>query len=369
MHRYLQDEQCYIDLYDIYTIKKCLNLYRNIQNSFEKKRNAEEYKKLSKEEFDKEVNKIASYAINFIKASRYVCKKGTIQKWMDSDRKKQEKFDNARLPREVLCKECFSQTEIILKDLQYSYDDNGRVLFMFECVKCKKRQAIYDDGSKWHYETPRCPECNSILNVKSNDVKNILTTTYCCPKCSYKKEDIDDFNALKKERETREARENKLLADYRKEFCVDDKTGNEMLHFYEQMAKFVDELKEKEKKDKDPLIQKAKKLKKLTVAQLEKLIESTIEKQGYKDLKFGKPEMGQYVIIDFSINETKDDRQEYDSINTLKKLIKGILEDTNWRLMSEGIHYRLGILTGRLKAYEREDDLVKIVNRNENNLI
>lgn len=86
-----------------------------------------------------------------------------------------------------------------------------------------------------------------------------------------------------------------------------------------------------------------------------------MEKAGYKGLKFWKPEMGQYVIIDFSVNETKDDRQESDSISTLKKLIKSILEDTNWRLMIEGINYRLGILTGRLKAYEKEEDLIKIV--------
>jgi hypothetical protein len=80
-------------------------------------------------------------------------------------------------------------------------------------------------------------------------------------------------------------------------------------------------------------------------------------------MKFKKERGGQFVIIDFSVNETKDDRKEYDSQNALKKLIKGILEDTNWRLMSDGIHYRLGILTGRLKAYEREEDLVEVVRK------
>ena len=134
-----------------------------------------------------------------------------------------------------------------------------------------------------------------------------------------------------------------------------------MLHTYEQLSRLMNEWKEKEKKDKDPLIQKVRNLKKLTVSQLGKLIEDTMEKAGYKGLKFWKPEMGQYVIIDFSVNETKDDRQESDSISTLKKLIKSILEDTNWRLMIEGINYRLGILTGRLKAYEKEEDLIKIV--------
>ena len=116
MFRYLKDDQHYIDLYDIYTIEKCLDRYRNIRDGFEEKRNAEEYKKLGKKEFDKEVSKIASYTVNFIKAERYRYKKETIQKWMDRDRKEQEKFDSATAPHGVLCKECFSETKIIFKD-------------------------------------------------------------------------------------------------------------------------------------------------------------------------------------------------------------------------------------------------------------
>jgi hypothetical protein len=52
----------------------------------------------------------------------------------------------------------------------------------------------------------------------------------------------------------------------------------------------------------------------------------------------------------------------------LKKLIKGVLEDTNWRLMSDGVQYRLGILTGRLKAYEREEDLTTIISNKQRSL-
>ncbi|MHB1441289.1 MAG: hypothetical protein ACYCXO_00900 [Candidatus Humimicrobiaceae bacterium] len=359
---YLQDIQHYIDLYDIFTIEKCLDYYHNIRDGFKKIENTEEFKNFGKGELDKEVHKIASYTINILKAEQYRHKKETIQKWMERDRKEQRKFDNAVPPQKVLCKECFSETKIISKDLHGLYEENSRVLFMFECPNCKKRQAQYEDGTEWHHKTSKCPECDSPLNEKSKFTKNILTTTYSCPNCSYKKEEVDDFNKSDKERKAEKVREKKLLAEYRDEFCVDDKTGQEMLHAYEQLARIMDEMKEKEKKDKDPLIQKARKLKKLTVAQLGKLIEDTIEKEGYKDLKFGKPEMGQYVIIDFTVNETKDDRQESDSIFTLKKLLKSILEDTNWRLMSEGINYRLGILTGRLKAFEKEEDLIKIIN-------
>ncbi|MCX6782920.1 MAG: hypothetical protein NTZ20_02915 [Candidatus Levybacteria bacterium] len=359
--QYLQDDQHYIDRYDLRTIEECLDWYWSIREDFNKKRDDGELKKFTKEEFGKEVHKIASYTVNVIKAQRYKQKKETIQKWIDRDSKEQKKFDNAVAPGGVLCKECFSPTKVTSKDLLDSYEPDSQILFMFECLKCKKRQALYEDGTEWHHEDPKCPECNSPLNDKSKNVKNVLTTTYSCSNCDYIKEDIYDFNKSKKEREAREARESKLLTEYRKEFCVDEKVGEEMLLTYEQISRLVDEMKENEKKDKDPQIQKARQLKKLTVVRLGKLITDTIEKEGYTDLKFGKPEMGQHVIIDFSVNEAKEERKEYDSQNTLKKIIKEILEDTNWRLMSDGIHYRLGILTGRLKAFEREQELVELV--------
>ena len=44
-----------------------------------------------------------------------------------------------------------------------------------------------------------------------------------------------------------------------------------------------------------------------------------------------------------------------------KESIDGALMSTNWRLMSDGVAYRLGILTGRLRGYEREEDLLKLV--------
>jgi len=363
MYRYLKDDQYYIDLYDLHTIEKCLRYYRNIRDSLEKKRDIKEFKKFNKEEFDREANKVASLVINVIKARRYEHKEEVIHKWMEQDRKMQEKFDNAVPPYEVLCNECFSPTKVILKDMRYLDETNNKVLFMFECPKCKKRQALYEDGTKWHPKKLRCPTCNSILNKKSEYAKDVLTINYSCPNCSYKNEEIDDFNEIEKECEASEARERKLLAEYREEFCVDDKTGREMLHFFEQLSRIGKEWEEKKRKDRDPLIQKARQLKKLTVAQLKKLIKDTVQKEGYTDLKFGKPEIGKYVIIDFSIIETKDNREEHKSQNTLKKLINELLGDTNWRLMSGGINYRLGILTGRLKAYEREEDLVEIIKK------
>jgi hypothetical protein len=49
------------------------------------------------------------------------------------------------------------------------------------------------------------------------------------------------------------------------------------------------------------------------------------------------------------------------SASNLQKLVKKTLIGTNWRLMTQGIDYRLGLLSGRLRAYESEEDLLKLV--------
>ncbi len=359
--QYLKQEQLYIDRYDLHTIEECLKWYWDIKGGFEKHRNDKDFEKYTKKKFDTEVHKVTSYTVNVIKIQRYRHKAETLKEWMDRDRQMQDKFDNAIPPDDIYCKECTLPTKVTSKDLMNSYEENAQVLFMFECVKCKKKQALYEDGTEWHYEEPKCPECKSPMTSKSKDTKEVLTTYYSCSNCSYKKKDIYDFKKSRKEREAREARDEKLLTEYRKGFCLDEVEGPRAVLNLDNIVRFVDEMKEKEKKEKNPIFQKSKQLKKLKVVQLKELLEKSIEKDGYKDLQFGKPEMGQFVIIDFTVNDTKDERQEYDSENTLKKLIKSRLEDTTWRLMSEGIHYRLGILSGRLKAYEREEDLMKLI--------
>ncbi|MBF0206765.1 MAG: hypothetical protein HQK53_07725 [Oligoflexia bacterium] len=94
---------------------------------------------------------------------------------------------------------------------------------------------------------------------------------------------------------------------------------------------------------------------------MEKMIKEALEKEKYVELSFEKPEITKDVVIPFTVQESDASRGDYDSQNNLIKLIKKTLEDTNWRLMSEGISQRLGILSGRIRGYENEDDLVKIV--------
>ena len=74
-----------------------------------------------------------------------------------------------------------------------------------------------------------------------------------------------------------------------------------------------------------------------------------------------KPDIDKFVIVWFTIQDADSSRKERDSEYKLRGLIKKILVGTNWRLMTEGVSYRLGYLSGRLKGYEREEDLVLLI--------
>ncbi len=107
-------------------------------------------------------------------------------------------------------------------------------------------------------------------------------------------------------------------------------------------------------------------MKKPKIAELSAILNPVLEKTGYIEFGLDKPEIGKDVFVGFNCLDGKSDRADYDSRRTLEKLVKKSLEDTNWRLMSEGVSYRLGYLTGRLRAYEREDDLLRLVAKSEN---
>jgi len=358
-YRYLKDKQYYIDQYDLHTIEECLDYYWHIKDGFAKDRL--KFKDYTDKQFNTEVHKVASYTVNAIKGERYRHKKETIAKLIDRDSRMQELYDIVQYPKGITCIICHSPTKVISKDLYDAYEDTARMLFTFECVKCKKRQAHFENGQEWHYEPPRCPKCHAPLESKLKDKNEVLTTTYTCPRCEYKKKEAYDFKKSRQEREAKEKRDRKLLDEYRAEFCLDDTTGPEYILSMDRIIAFSKEMKATEEKEKDPVYQKAMKLKKLSVIELEKLLSPILEKNKYIRLSFDKPEIERYVVVPFTVQEADAKRDVRESVYDLKGLIRKALEGTNWRLTSEGASYRLGYIYGKLKGYEQEEDLIKIV--------
>jgi hypothetical protein len=72
------------------------------------------------------------------------------------------------------------------------------------------------------------------------------------------------------------------------------------------------------------------------------------------------PPPDRQIILNFTVRDTEENRKEHESQKTLEDIIGNALEDKNWALMSDGVQYRLGLLSGRIRGYETEDDLTEL---------
>lgn len=358
-YRYLKNESYYNDLYDLHTIETCLDYYWNLKDSFEKNRTHKDFKKYTKEKFDKEVKKIASYTINTIKIERYRHKKETIQEWMDVDRQRQDRLDNAVELNNINCPQCNQPMHFGMKSLEDFTNEPMRMLLFYECSACKKRRGVYDDGKEHVSKSLSCPKCRQGTKISYKKNGNVLIWTTDCSSCGYKEVYRDDFDKWEADRKKKEERERLLLKKYRRDFCYSDEVGQQAIWDSDQLKALVDQWKEREEhKDEYDFVAS---IKKLTVVELEKLLNDTVNSESYIRLELSKPEFGKQLIVGFTVQDSNTTRQEYDSCHGLKKLIQEALDDTNWRLMSEGVTYRLGYLKGRLKAFETQADLLALV--------
>ena len=288
---------------------------------------------------------------------RYEKRESTISGWMARDESLDERIANARLSEEPYCQHCGKQgLRIIDKSLMhrgenYEIDDPKEVLFMLECPRCDKNSAFWEDGAAWKVKPTLCPKCNSDVTHKTSKTKKTITITYTCTSCSHTFKDKMDLP-------TKEEEPDPNFDEDRVHFCLVDKEFRdrlfEMKRTFEGMAQLGKEMQEQ--RDNKRIYDAVKDIKKPKIAELIPLLSEPLEKEGYIEFHLDKPEMGRDVYVWFSCLDSKSDRKDYDSRKTLKKLVDSALEDTNWRLMSNGISYRLGYLNGRVKAYESIDD-------------
>jgi len=351
--RYLKNEPYYSDLYDRFTINECRRIEKKLAE-VEYKPKTKRDKKSKKKEIKVTLN-LAPLPLYFIKGERYLKKAQTIRKWMERDKARDDKLENTPPPQNISCSFCNSEMVVTMKDLRTELDENkNRVLFFFECPKCKKRRGVFENGEGWKPTPSICPKCKTEMKKESKKKGNKITTIYICPKCNYKEKDVWDLN----EKPKPEKVDPNFERD-RKRFCLSPEEGREYITSKEKLKNFSESLKEL--KEREEIRKKIAKIKKLSVAGLRGLLSPALEKENYIKLDFSKPEMTKDVIINFTVQDNKADRCEYDSIHDLRKIIKSTLKNTNWRLMTEGIYYKLGLLSGRLRGYETEGDLLKLV--------
>ena len=359
--KYLKPKQYYIDNYDLKTIEDCLYYARSLHKKFPEFLKLKDKKEITEEKIKEDFGRMLGIVITSMKATRFEHKEKSINEWMEKDRERQEKFDNTE-PLEIYCDDCEILMEPMHKSL-WEEKDILRISFIYNCPKCDKRKAYYDDGEEYKSKPTLCEKCGSEIDIdlKTDDKKDTTTWTYKCTGCDYKKVDVDDHKKWKTDRKAEEKRQKELLTKFRKDFVFSEEEGQECLRGMAKMKQLGEDFRKMKEKEADPAYKKAKELKQVKVVEMNKMLKEALNKEGYIELQFEKPDMGKFVAVPFTVQDEKAERVEYDSKKQLKKVVDKTLEKTNWRLMSEGVRYRVGYLSGRLRCYETVDDLYNLI--------
>lgn len=301
--------------------------------------------------------------VETVAATRRHNREKKIAEWMEADEQKDRRLADAQIAKIPFCRSCGKDMKQISKDYMprdrgTSNDREDDILFMFECDNCNKRLAIWQDGTEWEHKEPRCEKCGAAMKTKSDKKFGVITTTNTCTKCGH----VDKFELDLNAKDEPDEPVDPYHEVDRRRFCFDEEMEGKYKQKLQHLVRMVKlELDNDEHIEKVDIYEAIKDIKKLKIAQLSDLLREALEKAGYREFKLGEPELGQQVAISFSCLDDKPDRKEYDSKKGLQKLLNKTLEETNWRLMSDGVDYRLGYLSGRLRAYEKEEDLKKLI--------
>ncbi len=355
-YKYLRDYVHYSELYDRITIDECECWDSEVYDAHVKSG-----KKFNPTKPSRRLHGglLADLHLYFVKGERYLDKETTINEWMKRDQAKDEKLENAIEPKGVRCLHCSRPlTNCTSRDLMTNSKGNEEVVFLFECDKCHKRRAYWENGIEWRPKPVLCEKCNSEMESSHNKKGSVVETVYHCPECHH--ETTFSYDLSEKEEAIDPSFEYK-----RKKYCLSKEEGIEY-SFGKQHLEAATNLMKKveEKEENSELYDAIAKIKKLTVAELQSFLDPVIEKAGYAKLEFEKPDIQKDVVLGFGIQDAKSGRNDRESVYDLQRLLKTTLKHTNWRLMSEGVNYRLGYLQGRLKGVEGEENLRKLVEKN-----
>lgn len=361
MYTYLKDREYYEERYDDGTVAKCRSGERMVNDTF-----CIMEKKLPKKDLTEklpgwylEYSKLYFWFVESVAAERAENREATITQWMADDEKQDRRLAKATVAGDSYCRSCGKDMRVISKDyMRRDGHKEDHILIMFECDACNKRSAFWEDGTPWEGAKHECEKCGGETVSKTTKKYGVITWTETCKKCKYVKTETMDLSDDNEEPEPVDP----FLELDRKRFVF----GSDMMFKYQQKLGHFERLaklhaREEDKAEHVDVFEAIKQVKKLKIVQLKELLEPVFTGNGYSDFKLGDPQIGREVSLEFSCLDTKDDREEYQSKKTIHKAVEKALVDTNWRVMSAGVSYRLGFLTGSLRAYESEEDLRKLV--------
>jgi hypothetical protein len=325
MTQYRKPDQYYIDQYDRETIK----LIKEKEAEYNGSSEFEKYAYMNWIVRDKGIERARA-------------KNDTIQLWIKEDELKDKILMNTQAPSKIRCNHCNT-----LMELEGPLFEEMVILFLFKCpLGHLPKKIVYSDGNEQVIPEPKCSECGYRIKTKATRTKTTLTSVYTCTGCG--KVDIDKISL--KPKVIKPIKEKDRL-----KYCSTSPSLRTIMEGLNDIYKLKPILEKSAKQNKYQL----EKIEKPNIPQLEQRLYKIVESHEFIKFQFDKPEIGSYVTITFSTQDPTD-RSERDSIKILSRAIKQELFTTNWRLMTKGIDYRLGFLTGQLRAYEQHEDLIKI---------
>jgi hypothetical protein len=242
--------------------------------------------------------------------------------------------------------------KLMVDELNEDIDNNLRMIFMYRCEPCNEKKAFYNDGEPYVFKNDFCPKCHKEWEKKYIKSKTKVVTKYSCPNCGNNDEYVLDLIEKPKEEPTD--------PDFERDramFCLSEKEGEEYRRYsisdLPQMKKLAEEMADKEKYKE--IYERAKNTKKLTLAELSDLLSEKLSAEDFKGLVITNTEVTRDLIITFNVQDTKHGRDEGHSRSDLKKSLTKMLDNTNWKVMSEGVSYKLGLLSGRLRGIDDKE--------------
>ncbi len=137
--------------------------------------------------------------------------------------------------------------------LQDHDDQPLKVLFIFNCPKCKKRLGAYDNGEVHVAKPDYCPDCKSELKEKTTRKGEIITTLYTFKSCGYSNKEVLDLKKSDEEHKKwqaeqaeKELKNKELLEKHHDAFCLSEKEGNAALMGMANLEQYSKNQKDRE---------------------------------------------------------------------------------------------------------------------------
>ncbi len=251
--KFLKPKSYYSRLYDEATVERCRWYEKNCIYEYTPKKNPD--KKSKYKPLTVRAN-LSNFFIPFYKGERYIEKEKTIRQWMNRDEERDQKIEKAVPPQNIFCPRCDSVMQPTMKDSRWGRNnEEERVFFFFECPKCQKRQAVFENGEELKFGPTLCEKCKSPVETKKRK-GNKLVVVDTCKKCGH--EEIWDFD------EKPEIIKEKPDQDFEKDrarFCLSESEGQEYIRTKNHLERATELIKQyREGKAPEQLLTKINKL-------------------------------------------------------------------------------------------------------------